>query len=68
MFHVHINETLTGARKETVAGWKQIMGENLIIAENHEDVAGLIAKTINGSSASKSKVKKVEQNKDEIIL
>ena len=68
VFHVHINETLTGARKETVAGWKQIMGESLIIAENHEDVAGLIAKTINGSSASKSKVKKVEQNKDEIIL
>lgn len=46
VFHIHIKETSSGSRQYVIDGWKQMMGDNLIIADRHEDVSNLIAETI----------------------
>jgi len=46
VFHIHVKETGAGSRKETIDGWKQLMRDNLIIAERHQDIAQLIADTV----------------------
>jgi hypothetical protein len=47
VFHVHIKETSSGSRQRVIDGWKQLLTDNLIVAERHEDVAKLIADKIN---------------------
>jgi len=42
-FHIHIKETHSGSRKYVMDGWKQLMSDNLLIADRHDQVAGLIA-------------------------
>jgi hypothetical protein len=46
VYHLHIRETGAGSRVETVDGWKQLMGDNLIVINKHEDVAKTIADII----------------------
>lgn len=50
VFHIHIKETAAGSIRRTVDGWKQLLGKNLIVADRHEDVAGIIAETIKNNS------------------
>jgi len=45
-FHIHISETSAGHDLHTVNRWKELLGSNLLIAENHKQVAGLIADAI----------------------
>lgn len=46
VYHVHVMATMAGGRSETVNGWKRLMGQNLLIANSPEDIAGLIADTV----------------------
>lgn len=46
IFHIHVKETMAGGRQETIDGWKQLLWDNLIIADRHEDIAGLISETV----------------------
>lgn len=46
VFHIHVKETMAGGRQETVDGWKQLLWDNLIIADSHEDIADLITETV----------------------
>lgn len=69
VFHLHISETGAGSRRETVNGWKQLMGENLLVIQRHEDVASTIAKTITQfTSTTVSKPINEGDGKVEIIL
>lgn len=45
-YHLHIKQTNAGSRQETMDGWKQMMGDHLIIVERREDVARIIAETV----------------------
>lgn len=45
-YHLHIKETSAGSRRETIDGWKQLMGDDLIVVDNKNDVARIIAETI----------------------
>lgn len=47
-FHLHIKETMSGQRQRVIDGWKQLMQEDLIIVEDKNDVANIIADTIVG--------------------
>lgn len=47
VFHLHIKETSAGSRQETISGWKQLMGDNLIVIERHNDVAKTVAEIVN---------------------
>lgn len=46
VFHIHISETYSGNRPHVLEGWQQLLKENVLVAQNHKDVADLIAKTI----------------------
>jgi hypothetical protein len=46
LYHIHISETTAGSRRDTVDGWKQLLGDNLIKIDRHQDVADAIAKAV----------------------
>jgi hypothetical protein len=46
VFHLHIKQTGAGSRQTTINEWKQLMGDGLIIVEDKNDVAAIIADTI----------------------
>ena len=69
-FHIHICETGQGSRQDVKDSWKQLMGDNLILAQHREDVAKLIADTVcrvyaapstTGVDTTKSENKTVEE-------
>lgn len=46
VFHLHIAETLTGQKQQTIDGWKQLIGDSLIIVPDKRNVAKIIADKI----------------------
>lgn len=48
VFHIHVRETGAGSRQSTMDDWKQLMGDNLIIAQSHTQIPDIIADTIIG--------------------
>lgn len=70
VFHVHVKETSSGSRSYVIDGWKQLMQDNLIIAERHEQIPELIAdKIIEVMGLNKTVIKSEENKKpQEIIL
>lgn len=46
VYHLHIKETMSGSRSHVINGWKELMSDNLIIVNNKEDVAKIIAETV----------------------
>jgi len=68
-FHLHIKQTGAGSRQETMDGWKQLMGEGLIIVDNKNDVSRIISETIIKTQPLKAKAKEEILNvKPNIIL
>ena len=59
VYHIHISETSTGQRPETVAGWKKLMGENLVIVDNRENVAKVISDIVSKHAVKETKAVKV---------
>ena len=57
VFHLHIRETGAGSMQATMDGWKQLLGENLIILDRHEEVSRvipeIIAKTLKPAAAAR---------------
>ena len=48
VFHIHIKETASGSRQEVIDGWKQLLQDNLIVVEKHQDVSKIITSLITG--------------------
>lgn len=46
VFHLHIHETSTGHDSKTPEAWKSLLGERLIIVEDYNNVAEIIASTV----------------------
>ena len=46
VFHIHIRETSSGSRQEVMDGWKQLMGDHLLILDHHKDVSKVIPEII----------------------
>ncbi|CAK8717439.1 MAG: hypothetical protein CDV28_10172 [Candidatus Electronema aureum] len=46
VFHLHIRQTSAGSNQQTMDGWKQLMGNQLIILDRHEDVSKVIPELI----------------------
>lgn len=43
VYHIHMRQGYNGTREEVINGWKQILRDNLMIAEKREDVEQIIA-------------------------
>jgi hypothetical protein len=46
VFHIHIKETGSGSRQKVVDGWKQLLQDNLLVADRKDYVARIIADTV----------------------
>ena len=46
VYHLHIKQTYAGSMQETMDGWKQLLGDHLIILENHEEVSMVLPEII----------------------
>jgi len=46
VFHLHIRETTSGSRQHVMDGWRQLMQDNLVIVDRHEDLPKIIAKIV----------------------
>lgn len=46
VFHLHIHETKAGQNTHTIERWKNLLGERLIIVEDHANVAEIIASIV----------------------
>lgn len=46
VFHLHIHETSTGHDAKTPESWKSLLGERLIMVEDYNNVAEIIASTV----------------------
>jgi hypothetical protein len=75
VYHIHVKETSSGSRQYVMDGWKQLMGDNLIIANRYTEIPDLIADKIiemSGKSPKKSNKQndknKPEETKTDIIL
>lgn len=68
VFHLHIEETHAGSIQSTVDGWKQILGDNLIVINRHENVASKIVELILNNTNPQSYTKKEEPKKEEELM
>ena len=67
VYHLHTTETMTGSRAHVINGWKTLIGNNLILVDNHKDIANIIADTIIKHNIKKENPT-IIKNKQEIIL
>jgi len=59
VFHIHIKETGSGGRQTVMDGWRQLLSDNLIIAERKQDVAKIISDTVLSLSEKQDPTPKV---------
>ena len=52
VYHIHVTETMAGRRRDTIDKWKQLMGDNLIILDDHRDISKKIAEVVVGGVKS----------------
>ena len=46
VYHLHIKQTYAGSIQETMDGWKQLLGDHLIILDHHEEVSTVLPEII----------------------
>lgn len=69
VYHIHVAATMTGSRQETVKGWQKLMGKkNVLIANNAEDIAGIIADTVLKHKQGATSTSVAESTPDEEVL
>lgn len=74
VFHIHVRSTGSGRRQSVIDGWSQIMNDDLLVVEDHNDISDIISDTIikytNTSGVYGNEVNEVKDNgiKKEIIL
>lgn len=67
VFHLHIRETSSGSRRDRIDHWRQLIQENLLIANRHEDVAEIISEAIL-KTVGKAIEKPTGESSEEVIL
>jgi len=67
VYHILIKQGSAGSLDRTYNAWKQLLGDNLLIAEHHEDVPKIISDTIN-KNVSPAKVESVKPETGDILL
>lgn len=65
VYHIHINETYSGSRQSVKDEWKQLLSENLIIAQSSEEVPEIVKKIV---VSGKEEQKTVEGPRNKKII
>lgn len=53
VYHIHANDGNYPNDKNVISSWKELLGDNLIIVDNHKDIAAKIAEVVAKVSNSK---------------
>ena len=67
VYHLHIKQTGSGRRQYVIDGWKQMMGDNLIVIQSADHVSAEIAKIISdveGTSESQTDTETIDAPPD----
>lgn len=56
VFHLHVKEGSNGTRQEVMGGWKELLGDNLIIIEDSRDIPKIIARIAYETVSKDSKI------------
>jgi len=76
VYHLHVREGSNGGRREVMDGWKQLMGDSLILVDKHEDVPNIIADIVTGRdteqtapapAAAEAKVTVADDDEEEML-
>lgn len=65
IYHIHTTQTYNGAKKEVQDKWRELLGENLIIADDYEKIPSIIARLV--AEYSSKTVEKVEKKQEDKI-
>ena len=68
VYHLHIKQTAAGSSQQTMDGWKQLMGDKLIILDRHEEVSKIIPEIVASNSLAASLSPGEATSKTPIIL
>ena len=68
VFHIHITETRTGKYPDTISGWKELIGDNLLVVDRKEDISKLISDTVIKNTVSESSKPVSSSDKENIML
>lgn len=66
-FHIHIRETGSGSRQSVIDHWKQIIQDNLIIANRRQDVASIISEVVS-KRKTRATTNQKEAAKEDMML
>jgi len=50
IYHIHVRQTKSGKIDSTILKWKEVLGDNLYVAETRENIAGIISNIIKKSN------------------
>src|SRR4030042_2402491 len=59
VYHLHVKEGSNGNRQEVMDGWKQIISDNLIIVEKHQDISKIIPEIIKNNISIKQVINNI---------
>jgi len=53
VYHLHLRQGSNGRREEVINGWRELMGDNLIIIERKEEVSNVVAEIVSSNIDTK---------------
>ncbi len=68
VYHLHIKETSSGSQQTVMDGWKELMGDKLILVEKHAEIAKIIPDIVSKVTASAAGSDDIIKEKTQIIL
>ncbi len=72
VYHLHLCQGINGNRQDVIVGWRQLMGDNLIIIDKKEQVSDIITSIVTSQtevSHTNNKINNdIHNNEEEIIL
>ncbi len=68
VYHIHIRETSSGSRQHVIDGWKQLLADNLLVANRKTDVAGIISTIVSKTVKTYSQSNPVNIKQEEMML
>lgn len=64
VFHLHLKQGMNGMSNDVMGDWKQLIGDNLIIVDNKEEIQRVIPEIVISSLSSTQKTQRDIINKD----
>lgn len=67
VYHLHITQTYNGRRQEVADGWRELMGNNLVIVESADSVSQTISSIILNNAGTSGMATEIKPETEEIL-